>query len=168
MEQTLEMPQQVREQEDFAAAVMALDQNLYRLALSMLRQPDLAEDAVAETVCRAYAARHRLRDREKLKPWLFQILVNQCRSIQRRQGREVAWEALAQEPAAPESRSGLWDLVRQLPEGQQAVVVLYYYEGYSTKEIAKLLRVQESTVRVRMKRGRDTLRQWLEDDDGTI
>ena len=165
MERTINVPKLLDRQtdEDFAAEIMALEQNLYRVALSLMHQPALAEDAVAEAVYKAYASRHRLRDREKLKPWLFQILVNQCRTMQRKQGREVPLAELPKEPAQQDPQSGLWDLVRRLPDSQQSVIVLYYYEGYSVREIAKLLRLKEGTVRVRMNRGRETLRQWMED-----
>lgn len=164
MEQTINGPVALERQrdEDFAAAVMALEGNLYRIALSLLHQPALAEDAVAEAVYKAYAARHRLRDREKLRPWLFQILVNQCRTMQRKWGREVPLTEMAQEPARQESQGSLWELVQRLPESQQSVIVLYYYEGYSVRETAKLLGLKEGTVRVRMNRGRETLKQWLE------
>lgn len=165
MERTVNIPKRTERQadEEFAADIMALEQNLYRIALSMLHQPVLAEDAVAEAVCKAYASRRRLREREKLKPWLFQILVNQCRTMQRKHGREVPLETLTVEPVQREPQSGLWDLVRRLPASQQSVIVLYYYEGYSVREIAKLLRLKEGTVRVRMTRGRETLRQWMEE-----
>lgn len=165
MEKTVSAPKLLdrRDDEDFAAGIMALEQNLYRIALSILHQPALAEDAVAEAVYKAYAARRRLRDREKLKPWLIQILVNQCRTIQRKRSREVPLEELNTEPVQGETRQGLWDMVRRLPESQQSVIVLYYYEGYSVREIAKLLHLRENTVRTRMSRGRQTLRQWMED-----
>lgn len=165
MEGTIHVPARAKQctDEDFAAAVMALEQNLYRLALSILHHPDLAEDAVAETVYKAYAARHRLRQREKLKSWLFQILVNECRTIQRKRKHEVSLAELPERPVQPETSLGLWELVRRLPEGQQSVIVLYYYEGYTTREIAGLLRLKESAVRTRMHRGRETLRQWMED-----
>lgn len=165
MERTINAPARVKQNtdEDFAEAVMALEQNLYRLALSMLHHPDLAEDAVAETVYKAYASRRRLREREKLKAWLFQILVNECRTVQRKRKREVPLAELPDKPDQPETPLGLWELVQRLPEGQQSVIVLYYYEGYSVREIAGLLHLKESAVRTRMHRGRETLRQWMED-----
>lgn len=165
MEGTINAPITVRQRtdEDFAAAVMGLEQNLYRLALSMLHRPEMAEDAVAEAVYKAYASRHRLRERKKLKAWLFQILVNECRTIQRKQKREVPLAELPERPLQPDSPLGLWELVQRLPEGQQSVIVLYYYEGYSVREIASLLHLKESAVRTRMHRGRETLRQWMED-----
>ena len=156
-------PETGREAEEaFAVRVMAMEQSLYRLALAMLHRQSLAEDAVAETVYKAYCARRRLREPEKLKAWLFQILVNQCRTVLRKRGKEVLMEQVPEVLAEPTQPLELWDMVQRLPEGQQSVIVLYYYEGYSVREIGKLLGLRESAVRTRMCRGRETLRQWLE------
>ena len=164
METTLEYPTHSDNMSEnaFAESILNQRQSLYRLALSMLHNQAQAEDAVAETIYRAYAGRHRLRKPDKLKAWLFQILVNQCRSQLRKKSREIQLEELLQEPSESEPQYGLWELVQQLPDNQQSVIVLYYYEGYSIREIAKLLKLSEGNVRTRMSRGREKLKQWLE------
>ena len=153
----------IQEGECFAERIMSLEQNMYRLALSILHNPEIAEDAVADTVYKAYTSRHKLKDQEKLRSWLFKILVNQCKTVLKKQGREVSIEAIAEPPAVSPPDFSLWELVKHLPDNQQCVITLYYYEGYSVKEIADTLHLRESSVRSRMCRGRDTLRQWLEE-----
>lgn len=66
--------------------------------------------------------------------------------------------------AAPQTESDLLSAVRALPENYSAVIHLHYYEGYSIKEIAKLLRLPAATVGTRLSRGRDRLRQMLKEE----
>ena len=78
--------------------------------------------------------------------------------------RNVPLEEAAQ-AAAPQAGSELLTAVRALPEPYSAVIHLYYYEGYSIKEIAKLLGVPAPTVGTRLARGRERLRRLLKEDD---
>lgn len=71
-----------------------------------------------------------------------------------------------QESLASDQRDDLsyvWEAVKQLPDKYREVVHLFYYEGYATKEIADILGRNESTVRSDLKRGRERLRQILEE-----
>lgn len=78
--------------------------------------------------------------------------------------RNVPLEEAAQ-AAAPSEGSALLAAVRALPEPYSAVIHLYYYGGYSMKEIAKLLGVPAPTVGTRLTRGRERLRRLLKEDD---
>ncbi|MBQ7782423.1 MAG: sigma-70 family RNA polymerase sigma factor, partial [Oscillospiraceae bacterium] len=60
--------------------------------------------------------------------------------------------------------SDLFDAVMSLPEKERIPLHLFYYEGCSTAEIAKLLKMKESTVRVRMMRGREKLKKILKEE----
>ncbi|MDD3367476.1 MAG: sigma factor [Lachnospiraceae bacterium] len=66
---------------DFAAEVTSLQGNMYRLALSILRNETQAEDAVSEAIVRAYEKLDHLKDKGKFKPWILQIVVNEARRI---------------------------------------------------------------------------------------
>lgn len=149
--------------ESFADCIMSFKLGMYRLALSILHQSDLAEDAVAEAVYKAYKSRKKLHDQAKIKAWLYQILVNECKSMLRKKKREVTMDIVPERAETPSLDLGLWDLVTRLPDSQQSVITLYYYDGYSVKEIADILHLKESSVRVRMNRGRNQLRNWLEE-----
>ena len=79
----------------------------------------------------------------------------------------MALEGL-EERAAPErdeERAHLWDAVRVLPEDQRLAVLLYYYEDMSVAEIARTLGVAQGTVKSRLSRGRDRLRQMLREEE---
>ena len=84
----------------------------------------------------------------------------------RAERRDVALdEAACGAAAPPEGESPLLSAVQALPETYSSVIHLYYYEGYSIKEIAKLLGLPAPTVGTRLARGRERLRQLLKEED---
>ena len=138
---------------------------LLRLACTRLQSTDDAEDAVQDVFLRLLTARPVFRDQEHEKAWLIRTTLQRASDIRRRaEQRNIPLEDAA-EPAAPESPGGeLRAAVRALPEMYGAVIHLHYYEGYSIKEIAKLLGLPAATVGTRLARGRERLRQMLKED----
>ena len=142
--------------------------SLYRLALSITRDPADAQEAVAEAVCRAYERYPQLREKEKLPQWLLRITANEARRLCQKRGRTVPLEDLPGEPAAPEQEMGdgaLWQAVQSLPRDQREAVVLFYYEDLPTEEIARVLGTTPGAVRVRLSRAREKLRSILKEGD---
>ena len=145
--------------------VAAYSDMLLRLACTRLGSTADAEDAVQEAFLRLLTARPVFRDQEHEKAWLIRTTLQRAGDIRRRaEQRNIPLEDVA-EPAAPESPGGeLRAAVRALPEMYGAVVHLHYYEGYSIKEIGKLLDLPAATVGTRLARGRERLRQMLRED----
>ena len=84
---------------------------------------------------------------------------------QRQRRRESPWEELPDRPAEERDEArALWEAVGQLPPPQRTVIHLHYAEGYATGEIAAILRVPAATVRTRLYRGREKLRELLGGD----
>ena len=98
---------------------------------------------------------------EQERRWLFRVAVNQCRDELRRR-RRMAGPLPEDLPAPPVTDLGLWERVAALPEKQRAVVHLHYAEGYSVQEIAEVLGVTASAVKMRLARAREALRQAWE------
>ncbi|MEY8386733.1 RNA polymerase sigma factor [Oscillospiraceae bacterium 38-13] len=136
---------------------------LLRLACTRLRSTADAEDAVQEAFLRLLTARPVFRDGEHEKAWLIRTTLQRAGDIRRRaEQRNIPLEDMA-EAAAPESGE-LREAVRALPEMYGAVIHLHYYEGYTIREIAKLLGLPAATVGTRLARGRERLRQMLKED----
>lgn len=109
-------------------------------------------------------ARPVFRDAEHEKAWLIRTTLHRASDIRRlAERRNVPLEEAAQ-AAAPERGSDLLAAVRGLPEKYGAVIHLYYYEGYSIKEIAAMLGLPAPTVGTRLARGRERLRQMLKEE----
>ena len=153
---------------DKAAFVRLIEENqltMYRTAKAILHQEADVEDAVQEAFLRLLTARPVFRDPEHEKAWLIRTTLQRASDIRRKaEQRNVPLEDVT-EPAAPESPGEeLRSAVRALPEMYGAVIHLHYYEGYSIKEIAKLLGLPAATVGTRLARGRERLRQMLRED----
>ena len=135
---------------------------VYRLALSYTRSPQEAED-VCQTVFLKLLENPDITP-GKEKAWLTQVTVNECRSLLRSHWwkRTVPLEEGLGQPA-PEKGSVL-DAVLSLRPKYRVVVYLYYYEGYTTGEIAALLRISQSAVTTRISRARSILKDQIGED----
>ena len=104
---------------------------------------------------------------EHARRWLCRVAVNEARRLLSAPWRRRTVgldEALLRQVEPPEDR-GVLESVWQLPEKYRVPIYLYYYEGYSTGEIARILRCVPSTVQTRLARGREKLKQiWKEDE----
>ena len=138
---------------------------LLRLACTRLDDPADAEDIVQEVFLKLLTARPLFRDSEHEKAWLIRTTLHRASDLRRSAARRNVPLEEAAQAAAPQAGSELLAAVRALPEPYSAVIHLYYYEGYSIKEIAKLLGVPAPTVGTRLARGRERLRRLLKEDD---
>ena len=147
----------------FTEQVKKCEGSLYRLSLSILRNPEDAADAAQEAICTAYQKLHTLRDKNKFSGWLLRILANECYGILRKRQRYIALECIP-ETAAPEQpaeHEPLWQAICDLNEDLRSVVVLFYYEGFSIREIAAILQISEANTKTRLYRARLRLRMML-------
>ena len=138
---------------------------LLRLACTRLDDPADAEDIVQEVFLKLLTARPLFRDSEHEKAWLIRTTLHRASDLRRSAARRNVPLEEAAQAAASQAGSELLTAVRALPEPYSAVIHLYYYEGYSIKEIAKLLGVPTPTVGTRLARGRERLRRLLKEDD---
>ena len=146
--------------------------HMYRLAFSILRNPQDAEDAVSEAVLRAYENRGALRSEERFKAWVLQITANEAKKLYGKNKRmcTVAWEDYMSDqmsdymsPAFYDEHHELWDAVMKLDDEFRDVIVLFYYEQFAIKEIAKILKCREGTVKSRLHRAKGQLREMLQE-----
>ena len=145
-------------QEELSALIMDNKDGMYRLAFSILRNDADAQDAVSEAIVLAFEKCHQLRKRSSAKSWLMQILVNSSKKIAVQSNKYVLLENEIQYEQAEEFKDDdMWDTVMELDEEFREVVVLYYYEQFSVREIGKMLRVPEGTVKSRLARAREKL-----------
>ena len=123
-----------------------------------------AEDAVSEAVIKAWEHLDKLRKKEKFKSWIMTILANETKNILAKKKKIELMESLDNfDKAVCTDGTGLWEMVMELPEDFRMVVILYYYEGFSTKEIAKILKISGGTVKSRLSRARQKLKVLLEE-----
>ena len=152
------------DREQFTAAVLDAEPTLYRVAKTMLHQEQDCADAAQQAILRAWEQLDTLHSARYFKTWLVRILINECRTILRRQKRIAPYDAAAAEaiPApAAEDHSDLYAAITALDEKLRLPVELYYLEGFKTREIAVLLGIPENTVKTRLRTAREQLRRDL-------
>ena len=148
--------------EDFARRVTELTPVLYRMCYMQLRTAADREDAVQEAIFRAWEKRGTLRKEEFFKSWLIRILLNVCHDMQKRQKRVVPVEEIPERAAETDDRSAeLRSALFELDEKLRVPVILHYIDGYSVRDISRILDISENAVKLRMLRGRKKLREIL-------
>ena len=136
---------------------------LYRFCLLQMKNSADAEDIMQEVFMKRLYQAPAFQSPDHERRWLFRVALNQCRDEWKRSRRtELPLDEAVLISVPPEDRDIL-EQVAALPEKLRTVIHLHYYEGYSLEEIASLLGVSLSAVKMRMKRGRDALRNRLEE-----
>jgi RNA polymerase sigma factor (sigma-70 family) len=154
----------------FEATVVADARRLYSLALSILRDQGEAEDAVQETLLKAWRSWDSLSGMERPAGWLTRVCVNHCIS-RRRHLRSRGWPPLTliddhgadTGDGAGAQQVDMDRAYRQLSLRQRAAITLNYRHGYSIEECAVFMRCRPGTVRTHVARGLATLRKELGD-----
>lgn len=139
---------------------------LYRHCYAMLRNSEDARDMVQETFLRYMRKSPALNDEQHEKAWLLTVAMNLCRNHLR---QHKAHAAVPLEEAllgtdTPED-TPLLDRLSALPDKIRVVLLLHYVEGYKVREIASQLHLNQSTVKMRLQKGRQLLRDYIKEMD---
>ena len=138
--------------------------NVLRLAYAYLHNMNDAEEILQDTLIQFWKTAPTLDSPKHEKAWLLRVAANLSKNRidynQRRLADELNEELVAKER---EDLSFVWEEVKALPINQREAVHLFYYEGYTTAEIGKMLGRRESTVRSDLRRGRARLQGVLKE-----
>ncbi len=162
------------DKETFAGLVIDSTDSLYRVSKSILKNDADCEDAVSEAIVKAFGNLASLKKDKHAKTWLTRILINECFHIRKQRKKvtllseEDSWVLERREENSGnllevERYSEIYHFIGKLKENQRLAVILYYYEGYSIKEIASIMEVTQGTVKSRLGRARKILKQYLEE-----
>lgn len=150
--------------DEFSRRLIAMTDVLYRIAWSQLSQSADREDAVQETIRRAWEKRDRLREERYMQTWVIRILLNVCDNYRRRSARVIPAEYVPAVHRDEVVETPLLDALFTLEEKFRLPLQLRYVEDYSVAEVARMLRPPEGTVKSRLARGRDKLRAILNEE----
>jgi RNA polymerase sigma-70 factor (ECF subfamily) len=158
--------------------VQTYQQEVYRLALSILDDSNEADDATQESLLAALQALPTFQGGSSLKTWLFSITVNNCRTrLQNRRRRErlsgilggllgsqtERLPSVEEKAIQHETDAALWHAVRSMDERHRIPIVLRYYHDLAVAEIAAILGIPEGTVHSRLNAARRQLRNVLKE-----
>lgn len=150
----------------FAGLYQQVYADMYRFALYTLKNKSDAEDVVSETVADAFASIGRLRRAEAFKGWIFRILYYKCKDKLREYMRKDAElpEDYREVPAEEkiEENAVARAMFYELTEEERLIISMHLFAGYTSKEIARLLGLNENTVRSKESRALKRLARQME------
>ena len=131
-----------------------------------------AEDAVQETFVQYYTSRKEFENEQHIRAWLLRVVINKAKNINRTfwKKNKCSLEDYMENLSFSDSQSrNLFEEVMKLPDKYRIVIHLFYYEDYLVREIAEILKLSESNIKVRLSRGRallkDSLKKEWENDE---
>ena len=137
---------------------------VYRLALARTASVPDAEDVFQEVFLRYFRHEDKFHNDEYRKAWLIRCTLNRCKSLLSSPWRKrVVPLETAEEVGVEDDYREVYSAVLSLPAKYRAVIHLHYFEGLSVSEMAQTLQLPESTVKSQLSRGRDLLRDMLEE-----
>jgi len=139
-------------------------QTMYRVAFGILKTEEEISDAVSNTIVIVFEKIQTLRNEEFFKTWLTRILINECYKIYKQNKKIVYLENCNQETLSYNDTYADFEvrkLIKELDKDLKEIVVLYYFEEFSVKEISKIVKIPEGTVKSRLSRARKELEKNL-------
>lgn len=137
---------------------------IYRLALSRTKSQQYAEDITQDVFVKLISSRKNFESEEHLKAWLLRVTINLTKDL-----FSSSWfkttDALSEDISyRDEEKSDLYYAVMKLSQKYRTVIHLHYYEGYSVDEIAKITGASPGTVKSQLHRGRQMLKELIEEE----
>ena len=143
--------------------------DLYKIARTRLTVDDDIDDAVQETMIEAFNSLKKLRNNNLFKKWIIKILINKCNKVYKKRMNNISYEELDAEKFVGNnftehviSDLEFDDMLKTLNYDEKIAVVLYYLEDYTTKDISKILKTSENTIKSRLRRAKVKMKENYE------
>lgn len=139
-----------------------------RTAIAITRNPELAKDAVQETFIRVYRNFSSYDTQLPFEPWLYRILLNECNRLLKKEAKMTTYHHPGLEnderlsAASSDAGTELIEIIQNMEDLHRIPLILKYINGFSEKEIADILELNQNTVKSRLFKGRQKLRRLLE------
>ncbi len=148
----------VRTEEDIEKTFDTYADMIYSLSFIMLRNKSDAEDIVQDTFVKYMRSDKQFESEDHKKAWLIRVSSNLCRDLLRYSSRHRTEniEDLKETTAAP-AETEIREALYSLPENIRIVMLLHYVHEYKVREIADILKITQSAVKMRLKKGREIL-----------
>ena len=140
---------------------------VFRIALSYTKSCADAEDIVQNVFLTLLREKKSFETEEHIRNWLIRVAVNESKKWLRSPWRRhISFEEYAAGlPDATDTERDILRSVMELPRKYRLPIYLYYYEEYSTREIADILKIPKGTVCTYLSRGREMLKLQLQEDE---
>lgn len=149
------------ENEQLTFYIRKYGDTVYRVAYNFVKAHADSEDIVQETFLKLYRSDKNFDSEEHIKAWLIRVASNIAKNHVKCPANSRRTELDESLPAPETEDRELHAALRGLPDKYGIVIYLHYFEGYGTREIASMLKLTESNVKARLKRGREKLKAFL-------
>lgn len=139
-----------------------------RTAIAITRNHEIAKDAVQETFIRVYRNFSSYDSNLPFEPWFYRILLNECNRLLKKESKVSTYHHpdLENDERVSESSSenltGLIEIIQSMDDIYRIPLILKYIKGFSEKEIADIMELNQNTVKSRLFKGRQNLRHLLD------
>lgn len=147
--------------EDFIEIYNKYVETVYRVCYMYYKNKSDTEDAVQNTFTKLLESKKEYTDYEHLKAWLIVTASNICKNSLKHWYKRITGLDEVEELKSPSPHREIINSVLKLPSKYKIIIYMYYYEGYNSREIAKILNKNESTIRTYLKEGRSLLKDDL-------
>lgn len=158
------------DKEAFTNAILSIEDELYKVAKVRLKNDDDIYDAIQETIITAFKSIKKLKQIQYFKTWIIRILINQSNNIYRNKKKEIiSFEEIKNNKVTDfsdiENSEMILDfnfICNKLKYEDRMIIILYYMEKFTDKEIGKILSLKENTVKTKRTRAKQKIRDIIE------
>lgn len=150
--------------EAFTQLMLELKNELYKIARIRLSNNEDIEDAIQETMIEAFKNIHKIKDTNYFKKWIITILINKCNRIYRKRKKyNISFEGEEFENYLKsddnfDNNLNFYYILKDLNYDERIIISLHYMEDYTTKDISKLLKISENTIKTKLRRAKIKLK----------
>lgn len=153
------------EEQAFTELILNYQQDLYKIAFTRLKTQHDIDEAIQETMISVFNNIKSLKDTEKFKKWIIKILINKCNEIYRKRILRIVpfdeidkYKIIDNVNYEIEAELDFYTIINSLDKRERTIMVLYYNEKYTTKEISEILNKNENSVKTIIRRAKIKLR----------
>jgi RNA polymerase sigma-70 factor, ECF subfamily len=161
---------QTGDKEAFIQAINEYMSQMYKVAKTRLKSEEDIGDAIQDTILSAYKGLSKLRQPCYFRTWIIKILINKCNDIVQRNLKFVEDDILIHDTNISimynsfEEQLDFKEILDTLSTEYRTVITLYYINGFTTREIAEILKEKEGTIKSKLSRARQKLKSYYLDE----
>lgn len=147
----------------FCDNIKDLENGMYRLSYSILRNETDAQDAVQEAIYKSYKNLESLKDKRKFKSWIYKIITNTSFEMlkNKKDYLDIEQENVQEDKIDIDTNLTLWNAVQGLDQPYRTTITLFYYEDMSIKEISKITGTKIDAIKKQLSRGREKIKEVM-------
>ena len=158
---------QAGDEEAFTQIIISMESELYKVARTRLECEDDINEAVQETIIQTFKSIQKVKEPRFFKTWLIKILINNCNKVYNKRNKyraleydeNVIYDESYNSIEESNDKMDFFFMIKKLNYNERITLTLYYVEKFTTKEISKILKEPESTIKNRILRAKNKLRR---------